>query len=57
MAACSVRAVGIFRRNSFILLHRLKGDAFWSLPGGRVEVAGGKGADGRTDTVRLSSQV
>lgn len=51
MATCSVRAVGIFRSGSFVLLHRLKSDGFWSLPGGRVE-PGETGAEALTREMR-----
>ena len=32
-----VRAAAIFIWNGSVLLHRLEGDSFWALPGGRVE--------------------
>ncbi|MEY4414168.1 MAG: hypothetical protein RIQ53_1461 [Pseudomonadota bacterium] len=32
-----VRAAALLRHDDHLLLHRLAGDAFWSLPGGRVE--------------------
>ena len=32
-----VRAAAIFIRNGSVLLHRLEYDAYWALPGGRVE--------------------
>lgn len=31
------RSVAIIKRDNFLLIHKNKGDAFWSLPGGRVE--------------------
>lgn len=32
-----LRAAAVFTAGDFVLLHRLEGDAFWTLPGGRVE--------------------
>ena len=32
-----VRAAAIFIWQGWVLLHRLEGDSFWALPGGRVE--------------------
>lgn len=32
-----LRAVAIIRRQTSVLLHRLRTDAYWTLPGGRVE--------------------
>ncbi|HEX7639172.1 MAG TPA: NUDIX domain-containing protein [Burkholderiaceae bacterium] len=32
-----LRAAAILRHGDAVLLHRIAGDAFWSLPGGRVE--------------------
>ncbi|WP_348754039.1 NUDIX domain-containing protein [uncultured Aquincola sp.] len=34
----NLRAAGVLRHADFVLLHRLAGDAFWALPGGRVEM-------------------
>ena len=31
------RAAAVILRDGFVLLHRVEGDAFWCLPGGRVE--------------------
>ena len=31
------RASAVILRDGFVLLHRLEGDTFWCLPGGRVE--------------------
>jgi 8-oxo-dGTP pyrophosphatase MutT (NUDIX family) len=31
------RAATVILRDGFVLLHRIEGDAFWCLPGGRVE--------------------
>ena len=33
-----LRAAGVVRHGEFVLLHRMAGDSFWALPGGRVEV-------------------
>ncbi|OYT88032.1 MAG: NUDIX hydrolase [Burkholderiales bacterium PBB6] len=43
-----VRAAAIFISQGAVLLHRLEGDTFWSLPGGRVE----PGEDAATTVVR-----
>jgi ADP-ribose pyrophosphatase YjhB (NUDIX family) len=43
-----LRAAAIFRSNGRVLLHRLEGDDYWSLPGGRVE----PGEDAATTVVR-----
>ena len=32
-----LRAAAVVLRDNAVLLHRLEGDSFWSLPGGRVE--------------------
>jgi ADP-ribose pyrophosphatase YjhB (NUDIX family) len=32
-----LRAAAVVAHDGFILLHRLKGDEYWSLPGGRVK--------------------
>ena len=32
-----LRAAAVVVHDGFILLHRLEGDAYWALPGGRVE--------------------
>lgn len=32
-----LRAAAVVVHGGFVLLHRLQGDAFWALPGGRVE--------------------
>jgi ADP-ribose pyrophosphatase YjhB (NUDIX family) len=32
-----LRAAAVICHDGFILLHRLKGDEYWALPGGRVE--------------------
>jgi len=34
----SVRAVGVLRKNNRILFQKRKGDEFWALPGGAIEV-------------------
>jgi 8-oxo-dGTP pyrophosphatase MutT (NUDIX family) len=34
----NLRVAGIARRDGHLLVHRAKGDAFWTLPGGRVEL-------------------
>lgn len=34
----NLRAAAVVRHGNFVLLHRLAGDAFWALPGGRVEM-------------------
>ncbi|WP_348753724.1 NUDIX domain-containing protein, partial [uncultured Aquincola sp.] len=34
----NLRAAAVVRHADFVLLHRLAGDAFWALPGGRVEM-------------------
>ena len=34
----SVRAAGVIKKNNKILLQRKKGDEFWALPGGAIEV-------------------
>ena len=34
----NLRAAAVVRHGNFLLLHRLAGDAFWALPGGRVEM-------------------
>jgi ADP-ribose pyrophosphatase YjhB (NUDIX family) len=39
-----LRAAAIVKRGDAVLLHRADGDAFWALPGGRVE-AGERAAD------------
>lgn len=31
------RAAAVILRDGFVLLHRIEGDAYWCLPGGRVE--------------------
>lgn len=33
-----LRAAAVVRHGDFVLLHRLANDAFWALPGGRVEM-------------------
>ena len=33
-----LRAAALFIRHDAVLLHRLEGDGFWALPGGRVEL-------------------
>lgn len=33
-----VRASALVRHDGWVLLHRAQGDAFWTLPGGRVEL-------------------
>jgi 8-oxo-dGTP pyrophosphatase MutT (NUDIX family) len=33
----TLRAAALLQRDDAVLLHRLEGDPFWSLPGGRVE--------------------
>lgn len=43
-----LRAAAVVVHGGFVLLHRLLGDAFWALPGGRVE----PGEDGQTTLVR-----
>ncbi|MES2992004.1 MAG: NUDIX domain-containing protein [Pseudomonadota bacterium] len=43
-----VRAAAVFIEGDFVLLHRLDGDDFWALPGGRVEA----GEDGASTIVR-----
>lgn len=43
-----LRAAAVVRLDGCILLHRLEGDAFWCLPGGRVE----PGEDGLATVVR-----
>lgn len=43
-----LRAAALIVHNRSILLHRLEGDAFWALPGGRVE----PGEDARASLVR-----
>ncbi|WP_293776526.1 NUDIX domain-containing protein [uncultured Oxalicibacterium sp.] len=32
-----LRAAAVFVHDNHVLLHRIEGDAFWALPGGRVE--------------------
>lgn len=43
-----LRAAAVVVHEGFVLLHRLLGDAFWALPGGRVE----PGEDGQTGGAR-----
>src|SRR5690606_6216006 len=43
-----VRAAAVFVHDDHVLLHRLATDAFWTLPGGRVEA----GEDARAALVR-----
>jgi 8-oxo-dGTP pyrophosphatase MutT (NUDIX family) len=43
-----LRAAAIIVDDGHLLLHRLEGDPFWALPGGRVE----PGEDGATTVVR-----
>lgn len=43
-----VRAAAVVCHEGAVLLHRLEGDAYWALPGGRVEV----GEDARTTLQR-----
>lgn len=43
-----LRAAAVILHQRSVLLHRLDGDAFWALPGGRVE----PGEDARTTLVR-----
>ena len=33
----NLRAAAVMLHEGFVLLHRRKGDAFWALPGGRIE--------------------
>ena len=37
-ARFNLRAAAIIERKAAVLLHRMKGDDFWALPGGRVEM-------------------
>lgn len=37
-ARFSLRAAAIIEHKDAVLLHRMKGDDFWALPGGRVEM-------------------
>lgn len=37
MANYNFRACGVVIWDGHVLLHRIKGDVFWSLPGGRIE--------------------
>ena len=43
-----LRAAAVIVHDRSVLLHRAEGDAFWALPGGRVE----PGEDGRSTVVR-----
>ena len=43
-----LRAAAVVADDRFVLLHRLEGDEFWALPGGRVE----PGEDARSTLVR-----
>lgn len=43
-----VRAAAIFSHDGYVLLHKFENDAFWALPGGRVE----PGEDARTAILR-----
>lgn len=43
-----LRAAALFVVDGFVLLHRVEGDEYWALPGGRVE----PGEDARTTIVR-----
>jgi len=44
----NLRAAAIIFHDGHVLLHRIEGDTFWSLPGGRVE----PGEDAATTVVR-----
>jgi ADP-ribose pyrophosphatase YjhB (NUDIX family) len=43
-----LRAAAVVVHDRFVLLHRLEGDEFWALPGGRVE----PGEDARSTLIR-----
>lgn len=43
-----LRAAAVMRHEGFVLLHRRTNDAFWALPGGRIEA----GEDARSALVR-----
>jgi ADP-ribose pyrophosphatase YjhB (NUDIX family) len=43
-----LRAAAVVIHDRFVLLHRLEGDEFWALPGGRVE----PGEDARSALIR-----
>ena len=43
-----LRAAAVVVHDGFVLLHRLEGDEYWALPGGRVE----PGEDGQSTLVR-----
>jgi ADP-ribose pyrophosphatase YjhB (NUDIX family) len=43
-----LRAAAVVIHDRFVLLHRLEGDEFWALPGGRVE----PGEDARSTLIR-----
>ena len=48
MSSIQVRAIAVIIYQGSVLLHRISGDEFWTLPGGRVEI----GEDGASTVQR-----